>query len=115
MKLPIYTRSFRFWSWLVGAASIAPVAFYAYQEWQFSRWAKQQAADSAFVCGTGIVALFMLCVLVAAVLSVSAMLLSLVGYLKLHRPRPKTRMLEIALLGAGFIFAGAVVVGISLL
>lgn len=98
---------------MLGATSFAPVAYFMYQNWLFSKWAKEQASGGGFVCGTGIVALLALCIAVSAVFSLLAALLGFIGYLRIDKPRPGKRLLEIALVGMGFIVA--IVAGLSVI
>jgi hypothetical protein len=103
--------SWRRWSWALWCASFAPVVFFIYQNWLASKWAQEQLGKGAFVCGTGIFALAIACLFLSAALSVAGFLLGVVGYVKVEKPRPKERMLEVALLGlvplAGlFLLAG---------
>lgn len=107
MKLFKLVKSLRFWSLMLGAISIAPLVYFAYQNWLFSQWAKTQAGNGGFVCGTGIVALLSLCVVVGGVFSAGGSLLGLIGYFKIEKPRPRIRILEIGLVGS--IMAVAIV------
>lgn len=107
MKIFESVKSLRFWSLALGAASVTPLAYFMYQNWLFSQWAKEQSENGAFICGTGIVALFSLCIVIGAVFSAKGSLLGLMGYLKIEKPRPSIRILEIALVGAVLILAVA--------
>jgi hypothetical protein len=92
-------RSLRWWSWALWGASYAPVAYFFYQNWLAAKWAQQQLGNGAFVCGTGILVLAIACIFLSAVFSTTAAVLGVVSYVKVQRPRPKKRMLEVALLG----------------
>jgi hypothetical protein len=88
-------RSFRFWSLLLCATSVLPIAYFVYQNWLFSQWAKERVSAGGFVCGTGIFALLALCAVLTCVTSGAASLLGIVGYLRDEKPRSKARLLEI--------------------
>ncbi len=92
---------------VLGVTSIAPVAYFMYQNWLFSQWAKDQANNGGFVCGTGMFALLALCIVVAGVISAAATLLGSIGYLRIEKPRPRKRLVEIALLGSVLVIASA--------
>lgn len=92
-------KSLRWWSWTLWGLSFAPVAYFIYQNWLFSKWAQQQSGNGTFVCGTGIFVLAMGCIALSAAFSVSGALLGVASYFKVQRPRPQRRMLELALLG----------------
>lgn len=98
-------KSFRFWSLVLGVTSIMPLAYFMYQNWLFSQWAKEEVSNGGFVCGTGMFALLALCVVVAGAFSGIASLFALVGYLKAEKPRPRMRLLEIMLVGSVMIIA----------
>ncbi|WP_090443365.1 hypothetical protein [Duganella sp. CF458] len=73
-----------------------PFAYFFYQNWLFSQWAQEQAGNGGFVCGTGIVLLLSFCAAVTAAFSGTAVLLGLIGYRRMAKPRPGKRLLEIA-------------------
>lgn len=98
-------KSFRFWSLLLGMASIAPLAYFVYQNWMFSQWAKTQASNGGYVCGTGMFALLAFCIAVGGIFSATGSLLGIIGYLRIARPRPRRRVFEIVLVGAVMVVA----------
>jgi len=105
MKIFEPMKSLRFWSLTLGVTSIAPLAYFMYQNWLFSQWSKEQAGQGAFICGTGMVALLSLCVVIGAAFSAIGSLLGLISYFKIEKPRPSRRILEIALVGTIMILA----------
>lgn len=105
MKIFALMKSLRFWSLALGAISFTPLAYFMYQNWLFSQWAKEQAENGAFICGTGMVALLSLCVVIGVALSAVGSLLGLVGYFKTESPRPMTRIFEIAIVSTVMILA----------
>jgi hypothetical protein len=100
-------ESFRFWSLLLGAISVSPIAYFMYQNWLFSQWAREQVSTGGFVCGTGMFALLALCSVITSVTSGTAWLLGIFGYLRSEKPRPKIWLLEITVIGT--LMAAAVV------
>jgi hypothetical protein len=105
-------KSLRFWSLILGTASLTPLVYFAYQNWLFSQWAKEEANNGGFVCGFGVVGLLALCVVAGGAFSAVGTLLGLIAYFKTERPRPRMRILEIGLVGsmvvamiAAFVFA----------
>ncbi|RFP13001.1 hypothetical protein D0T25_29300 [Duganella sp. BJB488] len=98
-------RSLRFWSLMLGAVSIVPMIYFAYQNWMFSQWAKEQASAGNFVCGTGMFALLALCIVAGGAFSALGSLLSLIGYFRMEKPRPRIRIFETALVGCILVVA----------
>ncbi|MFS2002024.1 hypothetical protein ACEN9F_00230 [Duganella sp. CT11-25] len=98
-------KSLRFWSLMLGTASLAPMVYFAYQNWLFSQWAKEQSVNGGFVCGTGMVALLALCIVAGGAFSAVGSLLGLIGYFKIEKPRPRMRILEIGLVGSVMVVA----------
>lgn len=98
-------KSLRYWSLMFGAASIAPMVYFAYQNWMFSQWAKEQASTGNFVCGTGMFALLALCIVAGGAFSAVGSLLGLIGYFRMEKPRPRIRIFETALVGSVMVVA----------
>lgn len=98
-------KSFRFWSLMLGIASIVPLAYFVYQNWMFSQLAKAQASNGNYVCGTGVFALLAFCIAVGGIVSATGSLLGIVGYLRTERPRPIRRVFEIFLVGGVMVIA----------
>lgn len=108
-------KSFRFWSLLLCATSGLPIGYFIYENWLFSRWAKERVSDGGFVCGTGIFALAALCAGLTCIALSGASLLGIVGYVRSEKPRLKIRLLEIAAIAtctvAAFALAGGLLLG----
>lgn len=114
MKLATIFRTFRGWSWIFAALSLVPVIFGIYQNWQFSRWAAAHDKNGEFVCGTGIVALTLLCAALAFSLAICAVGCGFVDYLKTPRPRSVKRKIELGFVGNVFVLAlAAYVIGMA--
>lgn len=105
MKFSMILRTFRGWSWILGALSLIPVIFGIYQNWQFSQWAAERHKSGEFVCGTGLVAILFLCAALAFSLAACAVACGFVDYIKTPRPRPVKRKLELGLVGNVFVLA----------
>ena len=99
-------KTLRGWSWILGAVSLAPIVFFLYQNWLFSQWAKKLASNGEFVCGTGIIAIFILCTVVATCLSAVATFIGFLGYLEIDKPRPRKRLFEVLVIGSILVAAG---------
>ena len=105
-------KTFRFWSLAMGFISLLPLAYYLYQYWLFSLWARERAGNGEFVCGTDMVLLLALCAAVTSAFSGLATLFGFIGYRRMEKPRPGKRLLELAmvastlpiLLATGMIF-----------
>lgn len=67
-----------------------------------------QASKGQFVCGTGLAAVFALCITITGVFAAAASFLGVVGYLKMPKPRPKRRLAEIAVIGSIGVITGAI-------
>jgi hypothetical protein len=108
-------KSLRFWSLLLCATSVLPIAYFVYQNWIFSRWAKERVSTGGFVCGTGMFALLALCAVVTCVTACAASGLGFVGYLRSEKPRSKIRLLEITTVAtyaaAAFVLTGGLLLG----
>ena len=108
-------KSFRFWSLLLCAMSVFPIAYFMYQNWLFSQWAKERVSAGGFVCGTGMFALLALCAVVTCVTSGAASLLGLMGYVRSEKPRSKIRLLETTTVAtyaaAAFVLTGGLLLG----
>ncbi|MFZ6653879.1 hypothetical protein [Undibacterium sp. TJN19] len=89
----------RGWSWLLGILSLLPVVFLVYEYQVFSAWAKQQAENGGFVCGTGLAGLTLLCALVAVIFSLPALVCAVMAYQYAPSPRGLMRKLEVLVVG----------------
>ena len=88
-------------SWAVGTAAVVlPAAFCYLQLREFDEWASRQ---QGFVCGTGIMGLMLLGLVVSAAMSLVAVGLGLVAYRRQAAPRTLRRAGEIVLLGVPLI------------
>ena len=88
-------------SWIVGAVAVLlPGGFWYRQQRAFDAWASQQ---QGFVCGTVIFAVLILCLFVAAVLSLVATVLGVVAYRRQPGPRTVRRNAEILLICVPFV------------
>jgi hypothetical protein len=105
MKHAWIFRTFRGWSWIFGTLSLAPVIFGVYQNWQFSQWAAERDKNGEFVCGTGIVALTLLCAVLAFSLATCSVSCGFVDYIRTSKPRSIKRKIELGLVGNVFVFA----------
>lgn len=82
-------------SWLLGLCSVAlPAALFAYYLQAFSN--ASAAATDRYICGMPLLGALMFCLALAMALSLAALAMALTGYLRLERPRPPTRLLEVA-------------------
>jgi hypothetical protein len=101
-------RSLRGWSWILGALSLVPLVFAVYENWQFSLWAGERQKGGEFVCGTGFVAMLILCAAAASLISLVALMLGLVGYFSTPKPRQARRVLELFVVGIVFIISATI-------
>lgn len=87
-------KSSRAWSLSLGACSLVlPAALFAYRHLQFRNQAALQAEP--YICGMPLLAALLLCFAISFLLSLSALLLGLEGYLQLARPRASSRLVEL--------------------
>lgn len=92
-------------SWIVGAAAVLlPGGFWVRQQRDFDAWASQQQVPA---CGTGIFAVLIMCLFVAAVLSLVATILGVFAYRRQPGPRTARRNAEILLISVPFILFAA--------
>jgi len=88
---------------VVTLSLVLPGAFVAYASWSFEQWA---AAQKGGVCGMPLLAAWGVGALAAAFLSVAAVGLGAVAFLRLPRPRPFRRVIELGLLAIPLLVAG---------
>jgi hypothetical protein len=85
-------------SWLLGLCSILlPAAMFAYYRAVFSNAAA--AAPDPYICGLPLLGAMVLCLALAVVLSLAALMLALADCFRLPRPRPARRWLEAIAVG----------------
>ncbi len=88
-------KTARGWSWMLALTSVVlPGAYYLWQSHRFSQWAASQDGP---VCGMTLLGAFFFALLLAAALSVSALLCAIAGLRELPAPRPLKRWLELLL------------------
>ncbi|MDO5611061.1 MAG: hypothetical protein Q4G62_09895, partial [Pseudomonadota bacterium] len=88
-------KTARGWSWMLAAASLVlPGAYFFWEPHRFSQWATDQDGP---VCGMALLGAFFFALLLAAALSVSALVCAIAGFRKLPAPRPQKRWLELLL------------------
>jgi len=83
---------------------VLPGAYVAYYSWRFEQWA---AAQKGGVCGMLLLAASGVGALAAAFLSLVAVGLGAVAFLRLPRPRPFARVIELGLLAIPLLVAGS--------
>ncbi len=93
------------WSRILGALSCVPVIYGVIENWELSLQAQARAQAGGLVCGIGEVALLFVCMACAAVLSLSAVALGLLSYVRAPKPRPRSRRTELAVAGLFFVLA----------
>lgn len=103
-------RRWRIASWLAGAAALAlPVGSYLSQTHDLDA---AMHTHNGYVCGLPYLAAMLSSVLLAAVLSLAAMLCGWRAWRRLPQPRSIARTLEVAAVGAAFwlllLLAGAI-------
>ena len=84
------------WALTLLAVVVIPVGAY----WMAETSVQAQRAQDGFACGMPILALFMLAVLVAGVLSLVATVLNALAFKAQPAPRPVMRVLELLLVSA---------------
>jgi hypothetical protein len=102
-------NSFRNWSRIFGALSAVPIFWGLYSYWRFDTWATDRARHGEFICGTGIVAVVMLCATAGIALGLIAAVCSLCGYARSPKPRARKRLIEAFMVGGVPVLAAAVV------
>lgn len=85
-------------SWVLGLCSILlPATMFAYYARDFSK--TTAASTATYVCGMPLLSAMMLCLAIALVLSLAALVLALTSFRRLERPRPLTRLIEAIAVG----------------
>jgi hypothetical protein len=91
----------------VAAATLSlvlPCAYVAYYSWSFERWA---AAQKGGVCGMPLLGAWGVGALGAAFLSLVAVGIGAVAFLRLPRPRPFWRVVELGFVAIPLVVAGS--------
>lgn len=89
-------------------ALVFPAAWFFYQQWRFAEWAKTAEGPA---CGMPFLGALLSAVLLAAALSLVAASFGVAAFLRLPKPRPKRRLVELlalslpAWLGGGLFLA----------
>jgi len=68
---------------------------------------RQAASKHVYVCGLPALANFILASLACVIMSAAAFILGLISYRRLARPRPWSRLVEIAVLALPFLVVGS--------
>lgn len=95
-----WLRTARGWSRIIGAVSVAPLAFGGYVTWKVSAESSAREARGEFVCGTGFVALLVGLLALAGLISAIALATGAIGYFRSAAPRQRLQLLEVAAVGA---------------
>ena len=97
-------RSLRATSIAVGVlALVVPAAWFFYQQWRFVEWAKTAEGP---VCGMPFLAALIGAVLLAAALSFVASCFGVAAFVRLPKPRPKRRLVELLALSLPIWLSG---------
>jgi len=103
MNRPTLFMTAQGWSRLLGALSSVPVIFWAVENWELSQQAEVHTQAGGFVCGIGAMVLLFACMMCAGTLSLSAIALGAFSYSRVPKPRPTSRMIELAAVGHFFV------------
>jgi len=85
---------------------LAPAAYVTYFSWRFSQWAETQDGG---VCGMPLLGAWGLGLLAMCFLSLVALGLGVVSFVRLPAPRPRRRLAELLLLALPLLVASSVV------
>lgn len=89
-------RSLRATSIVIGIfALVFPAAWFFYQQWRFAEWAKTAEGP---VCGMPFLGALLGALMLAAMLSFVASGFGVAAFLRLPKPRPRRRLVELLVL-----------------